>query len=86
MKQKKPNFGERMKELKAQKSREAKDKELLDRFPPQPPLEQPVTASITLKPLEVTAPTPAPGQKIEVVPRTTLDLAIQRLREQARGV
>ena len=92
MSKSKVNFGQRMwvirrakaQEIKMKADKEAKDKALLDQFPPSLPLEQPITASISLKPLVVTAPVPAKGMELNVVPQTALDIAINKLREQAR--
>lgn len=94
---KKLNFGQKMASIRKAKIDESakklyleqkamKDKALLDQFPPGLPLEQPITASITLSPIEVTAPVPAPGQQINIVPKTRLDLAIDNLRNQANKI
>ena len=64
-----------------------KDKQAVEKvFQPISPLEQPVTASITLKPIEATAPVPSQGQQLNIVPKTALDLAIDKLREQAKSL
>ena len=87
----KPNFGIKMWALKQARKELAekalKDKQAVEKvFQPISPLEQPVTASITLKPIEATAPVPSQGQQLNIVPKTALDLAIDKLREQAKSL
>jgi hypothetical protein len=90
MKFSKISFGLRMWAIKQAKVQLQKKQEKLaqeqrtleEQFKPIAPLDQPITASITLKPIEVTAPVPAPGQRIEIQAHTALDLAVEKLRKQ----
>ena len=81
----KPNFGQLMAALKWARAKIAKDKAMVDEmFKPIAPLDQPTHAVVTLKGMEATAPVPAPGQQVTIQPQTTLDRAVQRLREAAK--
>ena len=66
------------------KTLKQKERELNDRIEPGVPLNQPVAASLTLKPIEVTAPTPAPGTTYVIQAKTAMDLALDRLRAQIK--
>ena len=82
---KKSSFGVRMQALKEQRKREAKDKELLDRFPQQSPLDA-RTEIVTVAPMiSSTSDTPATVVTIRKIP-TALELTIARLREQAQNL
>lgn len=80
---KKLNFGQRMQELKRKKAQEAKDKELLERFPPLPPLDAKIEEHLTI-PLDATAPIEA--RTVIVQSQTPLERAVQTLREKAQGL
>jgi hypothetical protein len=87
----KPSFGVRMAALrqarKELKAKADKEKALVDdMFKPIDPLERQVKASLTMKPLEATTPTPDATQQIEVKVSTAMDRAIQKLREQATRI
>lgn len=81
------SFGWRMKALKWAREQIRKEKALTDEmFKPLDPLDRQVTASLNMKPLEVTAPTLAENQNIEIKVTTAMERAVQRLREQANKI
>lgn len=88
------NFGQRMWLLKQQRAKAAKDKALIDQFPPVAPINMPVPTTYIYKPVElkVTAPTVPdfPGtvieQHVQAVMMSPFDKAIQHLREQANKI
>lgn len=77
------NFGQRMKELKLKKLKEAESKELLERYPEVPSLESQIQQHLLI-PADVTAPVEA--RTIIVSSQTPLERAVQTLREKAQGI
>lgn len=72
-----------MKALKLKKLQEMKDKELLERFPVEKGIDAPKEVLI-IPPMNVTSDVPA-SPIIQQLP-TPLEVAIQRLRDQAQGI
>jgi hypothetical protein len=83
MKPTKPNFGQRMLDLKKKKAQAAKDKEITDQFPQvnEVPMEQ-----VIILPPQRTFPTEEVPQIIIRPQETPLERTIRNLREKSQGL
>lgn len=79
----KPNFGQKMRDIKLKKAKEQKDKELLERFPQVPPEESKIEQHLVL-PIDPTSPVEA--RTILIKSQTTLERTIQTIREKSQGL
>lgn len=82
---KKPNFGERMQEIKRKKAQAAKDKELTDRFPQIEP-DKPMEQVVIIPPTRISPTEEVPAQTFIRPQETPLERTVRVLREKAQGL